>query len=116
MFALILTCAGAASAFAMPTRTASAPPDSRRSAHYAFLVGYTIDYGYRLYAPGEPSGDEIIPDLSDANALKSFNDFFGGESLARSVGKRVMCDCVGYGFVRDGANHFKVQSARIYAD
>ena len=77
-----------------------------------FIVVWTMDYGYALYKPDDLD-HQVIPEFANPNALQSF-DSFDYDNL-HHIGKRIVCDCTGETYVRDGVQFFRISSAQVHA-
>ncbi|MGE0828012.1 MAG: hypothetical protein AB7O04_01510 [Hyphomonadaceae bacterium] len=80
-----------------------------------FVPFYSMDYGYTL-SPANDMTQVIIAEFQDDRVLQEFNEFFSNDSMARNLGKRVYCECVGDLTAREGRRSFTVREARLFAE
>lgn len=77
-----------------------------------FIVGWTIDYGYRLI-PIE-GGNLIFPIFVGEGTAEAFGEFFTKEALGRRVGRKAYCRCTGERAEVDGQVEFTIQKAELF--
>lgn len=80
----------------------------------SFVVFWTIDFGYRLTSSND-TDTVITPEFESGEVLGEFNKFFSNDNLARYVGKKIYCDCVGERFEKDGGVFYRIREAHLSA-
>lgn len=78
-----------------------------------FLVEYEMHYGYSVIK--EDDLQKIMtPIFINKDDKRQFDNFFSQESLEKSTGKRIYCQCSGDSLERYGSVFYGIRNARLF--